>query len=459
MVLNLYNSLTREKEVFQPIKSDEVSMYVCGPTVYNPPHIGNARAAVVFDVLYRSLQRHYSNVRYVRNITDLDDKINAAAKEQNVPVTEITDKYTEQYHSDISALEVLPPDVEPRATEHIPQMIELIQTLLAKGNAYSKDGHVLFNVPSFDSYGRLSGQKLLDMQAGSRIEIEAYKNSPFDFVLWKPSPDDLPGWDSPWGRGRPGWHMECSAMIKEHLGSVIDIHGGGNDLQFPHHENEIAQSCCANDETVLAKYWVHNGFVEIGDEKMSKSLGNVLLVKDLLKRYPGEVIRLALIKTKYREPISWGVELLDQAQEQLDKVYGALRRLDSVDVQGQKSQPSQRFCDAMDDDLNTSLAITELMSLTGKANREDNNSELATLKRNIVGAGNELGLLQSSPDEWFKSKPAMDLDVKKVEALISKRNDARMTSDWSTADAARDELLNMGVQILDTENGTEWRAK
>jgi cysteinyl-tRNA synthetase len=248
-------------------------------------------------------------------------------------------------------------------------------------------------------------------------------------------------------------------MIKEHLGPVIDIHGGGNDLQFPHHENEIAQSCCANDEVVLAKYWVHNGFVEIGDEKMSKSLGNVLLVKDLLKLYPGEVIRLALIKTKYREPISWSIELLEQAQEQLNKAYGALRRLDSIDVKGQRLEPSQRFCDAMDDDLNTSLAITELMSLAGKANRENNNSELAILKRNIVGAGNELGLLQSSPDEWFKSKPAMDLDVEKVEALISKRNAARKSSDWSTADAARDELLTMGVQILDTENGTEWRTK
>ena len=459
MVLKLYNSLTRVKEEFQPIKSDEVSMYVCGPTVYNPPHIGNARAAVVFDVLYRSLQRHYPNVHYVRNITDLDDKINAAALEQNISVTEITDKYTKQYHSDTSALGVLSPDVEPKATEHIPQMIELIQTLLSKGNAYVKDGHVLFDVPSFSAYGSLSGQKLLDMQAGSRIEIEAYKNSPFDFVLWKPSPDDLPGWDSPWGRGRPGWHMECSAMIKEHLGSVIDIHGGGNDLQFPHHENEIAQSCCANDEAVLAKYWIHNGFVEIGDEKMSKSLGNVLLVKDLLNQYPGEGIRLALIKTKYREPISWSVELLDNAQEQLNKVYGTLRRLSSVDVQDQKLEPSQRFCDAMDDDLNTSLAITELMSLAGEANRENNNSELAIIKRNILGAGNELGLLQNSPDEWFKSNPAIDLDLKKVEVLIAKRNTARMASDWGSADAARDELLNMGVQILDTENGTEWRAK
>jgi cysteinyl-tRNA synthetase len=459
VVLKLYNSLTRVKEEFQPIKSDEVSMYVCGPTVYNPPHIGNARAAVVFDVLYRSLQRHYPNVHYVRNITDLDDKINAAALEQNISVTEITDKYTEQYHSDTSALGVLPPDVEPKATEHIPQMIELIQTLLSKGNAYVKDGHVLFDVPSFSSYGSLSGQKLVDMQAGLRIEIEAYKNSPFDFVLWKPSPDDLPGWDSPWGRGRPGWHMECSAMIKEHLGSVIDIHGGGNDLQFPHHENEIAQSCCANEEAVLAKYWIHNGFVEIGDEKMSKSLGNVLLVKDLLNLYPGEVIRLALIKTKYREPISWSVELLDKAQEQLNKVYGTLRRLSSVDVQDQKLEPSQRFCDAMDDDLNTSLAITELMSLAGEANRKNNNSELAIIKRNILGAGNELGLLQNSPDEWFKSNPAIDLDLKKVEVLIAKRNTARMASDWGSADAARDELLNMGVQILDTENGTEWRAK
>jgi cysteinyl-tRNA synthetase len=297
------------------------------------------------------------------------------------------------------------------------------------------------------------------MNTGSRVQVESYKKSPFDFVLWKPSTQDLPGWDSPWGRGRPGWHMECSAMIKEHLGLTIDIHGGGNDLQFPHHENEIAQSHCAHDGAVLANYWVHNGFVEIDKEKMSKSQGNVLLVKDLLDRYPGEVIRLALIKTKYREPINWSIELLDQAQDQLNKLYGTLRKLKNVELPVKKKKSPVRFCEAMDDDLNSPLAITELMSLNAEANQSESSSKLPLLKQDILFAGNELGLLQEDADSWFKIHQPLNLDVKKVEALIEQRDSARAASDWSTADLAREQLSEMGVQILDTKDGTEWRIK
>ncbi len=459
MSLKLYNSLSRTKEKFVPIEAGEVSMYACGPTVYNPPHIGNARAAVVFDLLYRTLQRHYSKVTYVRNITDLDDKINAAALEQKLPVNEITHKYIEQYHQDVSALGVLPPDVEPRATEHIKEMISMIKILIWKGNAYVADGHVLFDVPSFSSYGQLSRRKLDEMHVGSRVDIESYKKSPFDFVLWKPSSSKLPGWDSPWGRGRPGWHMECSAMIKSHLGETIDIHGGGNDLQFPHHENEIAQSCCVHNGLKLARYWIHNGFVEIDKEKMSKSLGNVLLVKDLLDLYPGEAIRLALLKTKYREPINWSKELLDQAHEQMNKIYDALRRLENVStLESRKNSPKQ-FCSAIDDDLNTPLAITELMKLCAQVNREKNSELLAELKRDIIAAGNELGILQQDPAAWFKASTRVDVDIEKIEALIEERNSARLVSNWGKADAARNELSNMGVQILDTKTGTEWRTK
>lgn len=434
-------------------------MYACGPTVYNPPHIGNARAAVVFDLLYRTLQRHYAKVTYVRNITDLDDKINAAALEQKLPVNEITHKYIEQYHQDVSALGVLPPDIEPRATEHIDKMISMIKILISKGNAYVAEDHVLFDVPSFKPYGRLSRRKLDQMQVGSRIDIESYKKSPFDFVLWKPSSSELPGWKSPWGRGRPGWHMECSAMIKSHLGETIDIHGGGNDLQFPHHENEIAQSCSAHNGLKLAHYWIHNGFVEIDKEKMSKSLGNVLLVKDLLNLYPGETIRLALLKTKYREPINWNTELLDRAHDQMNKIYGALRKLEGIKAVGPQKKLAEQFSRAMDDDLNTPLAITELMKLCTQVNRETSSELLAELKQDIVVAGNELGILQQDPTAWFKTSTRVDVDIKKVEALIEERNSARLDSNWSTADAARDELLKMGVQILDTENGTEWQIK
>ncbi|MEQ8659372.1 MAG: cysteine--tRNA ligase, partial [Gammaproteobacteria bacterium] len=319
--LQLYNSLTRRKEIFAPQDPARVTMYACGPTVYNPPHIGNARAAVVYDLLYRVLMRHYDNVVYARNITDVDDKINAAAQAEGVPIGEVTDRYTAVYHADVSALGVLAPVIEPRATAHISAIIAMIERLIERGCAYAVEGHVLFNVPSFPDYGQLSGRARDEMIAGARVEVAPYKRDPADFVLWKPSAAELPGWDSPWGRGRPGWHIECSAMIEQHLGTSIDIHGGGNDLKFPHHENEIAQSRCAHDGAPLARYWVHNGFVEIDSEKMSKSLGNVLLVRALLEHYPGEAIRLALLRTKYREPLNWSDDVAVQAKAQLDRLY------------------------------------------------------------------------------------------------------------------------------------------
>ena len=298
LALEIYTSLTRRKEAFVPADPARVTMYACGPTVYNPPHIGNARAAVVYDLLYRVLKRHYANVVYARNITDVDDKINAAAASEGVEISVITDRYTAVYHADVEALGVLPPPIEPRATAHIGDIIAMIDTLIANGHAYAAEGHVLFNVPSYSAYGALSGRSQDEMIAGARVEVAPYKRDPADFVLWKPSPPELPGWDSPWGRGRPGWHMECSAMIEHHLGQTIDIHGGGNDLKFPHHENEIAQSACAHGGAALARYWVHNGFVQIDSTKMSKSIGNVLLVRELLKSHNGETLRMALIRAK-----------------------------------------------------------------------------------------------------------------------------------------------------------------
>ncbi|MEQ8493869.1 MAG: cysteine--tRNA ligase, partial [Gammaproteobacteria bacterium] len=386
MSLQLYNSLTRRKEIFEPRDPARVTMYACGPTVYNPPHIGNARAAVVYDLLYRVLMRHYDNVVYARNITDVDDKINAAAQAEGVPIGEVTDRYTAVYHGDVAALGVLAPLIEPRATAHIAPIIAMIERLIEKGCAYAAEGHVLFHVPAFADYGALSGRAREEMIAGARVEVAPFKRDPADFVLWKPSPPELPGWDSPWGRGRPGWHIECSAMIEQHLGTSIDIHGGGNDLKFPHHENEIAQSRCAHDGAPLARYWVHNGFVEIDSEKMSKSLGNVLLVRDLLEQHPGEAIRLALLRTKYREPLNWSDAVVAQAKAQLDRLYGVLERLADV-APAAPVAPSPAFCAAMDDDLNTPQALAVLMELAGAANRSEDASERARLKGELLAGG------------------------------------------------------------------------
>ena len=457
MALQLYNSISRRKERFEPLDPGRVTMYACGPTVYNPPHIGNARAAVVYDLLYRVLQRHYANIVYARNITDVDDKINAAARAEGVPIEVITARYTEVYHSDMAQLNVLPPVIEPRATHHIDAIIEMIQRLIDDDFAYPAEGHVLFHVPAYAEYGRLSGRNRDDMIAGARVEVAPYKRDPADFILWKPSDPETPGWDSPWGRGRPGWHIECSAMAERHLGRTIDIHGGGNDLKFPHHENEIAQSVCSHGGEDFARYWVHNGFVEINSEKMSKSLGNVLLVENLLERYPGEAIRMALIRTRYREPLNWDEALVDQAKAQLDRLYGALQRLADVPVDP-AAQPSAAFCAAMDDDLNSALAISTLMESVTRANTVEDPAGQQQAKNELLAGGAELGILQHSPQEWFAGDPGGDIDVSRVEALIADRNRARSERDWARADALRDELAAMGVQIQDGPDGTEWRT-
>lgn len=458
MSLHLYNSLTRRKEEFVPQDPQCVTLYACGPTVYNPPHIGNARAAVVYDLLYRVLQARFPNVVYARNITDVDDKINAAAKQEGVPISVITARYTEVYHRDMQALGVLPPTIEPRATDHIDTIIAMIQRLIERGNAYEAEGHVLFNVPSFGDYGRLSGRDTEEMLAGARVEIAPYKKDPADFVLWKPSSDDLPGWDSPWGRGRPGWHIECSAMIERHLGETIDIHGGGNDLKFPHHENEIAQGTCAHDGRTYCRYWVHNGFVQIDDEKMSKSLGNILLVDDLLERYPGEAIRYALLMARYREPLNWTDGLVSQAKAALDHLYGALERLSDVFIDEDEVVPSAVFDAALDDDLNTPEALKQLKQLAKAANVAEDPAEKRRLKAALLGGARLLGVLQQGPQEWFSSHPALGMDKAEIEALIAKRDAARAAKDYQEADRIRDLLADSGVEILDGPEGTQWRS-
>jgi cysteinyl-tRNA synthetase len=457
MALHLYNSLTRRKEVFVPGDPARVTMYACGPTVYNPPHIGNARAAVVYDMLYRVLCRHYPNVVYARNITDVDDKINLAARDEGVPINVIAERFTDVYHRDMAALGVMDPVIEPKATEHIPRMIAMMEKLIASGHAYVAEGHVLFSVTSFDAYGRLAGRSRDEMIAGARVDVAPFKRDPADFVMWKPSPGDLPGWDSPWGRGRPGWHIECSAMIEQHLGTTIDIHGGGNDLKFPHHENEIAQGTCAHDGALYCRYWVHNGFVEIENEKMSKSLGNVLLVQNLLQRFPGEAIRLVLLKGRYREPISWSEGLIGEAKSQLDRLYGALRRMRDIEPVG-PCVPNAAFAAAMDDDLNSPQALAVLMELVTRANVATGDAELGALKAALLGGGRELGILQQDPEQWFSYASAGVIDVARVEALIAARSAARVARDWAEADRIRGELAAMGVRIEDGAQGTTWRT-
>ena len=457
MALYLYNSLTRRKEEFIPGDPSRVTMYACGPTVYNPPHIGNARAAVVYDMLFRVLCRHYPNVVYARNITDVDDKINLAAKQEGVPISVIAERFAEIYHRDMAALGALDPVIEPKATEHIPRMIAMMEKLIASGHAYVADGHVLFSVTSFDAYGRLAGRTRDEMIAGARVDVAPFKRDPADFVMWKPSPGDLPGWDSPWGRGRPGWHIECSAMIEQHLGTTIDIHGGGNDLKFPHHENEIAQGTCAHDGALYCRYWVHNGFVEIENEKMSKSLGNVLLVQNLLQRFPGEAIRLALLKGRYREPISWSEALIGEAKSQLDRLYGALRRMRDIEPVDPRV-PNAEFAAAMDDDLNSPQALAVLMELVTRANIATDPAELGGLKAALLGGGFELGILQQDPEQWFSYASAGAIDVARVEALIAARTAARGARDWTEADRIRGELATMGVRIEDGAQGTTWRT-
>ena len=455
MGIYLYNTLSRSKEPFVP-QGSPVTMYVCGPTVYSAPHIGNARPAVVFDVLARLLRRRY-DLRYARNITDVDDKINAAARETGVEIGDITSEYIDVYHHDMAALGVLPVDVEPRATDHIPAMIDMIAGLIASGHAYAADGHVLFRVAAYGEYGALSRREQRELLAGARVEVAPYKEEAGDFVLWKPSTPDLPGWDSPWGRGRPGWHIECSAMAAEHLGRTIDIHGGGNDLIFPHHENELAQSTCAHGGETFARYWLHNGFVNVDHEKMSKSLGNIVLVRDLLKIASGEAIRLALLNAHYRQPLDWSEQLLTETRRKLDRLYGALREIGGWQAEWRDAEPDAEFIAALEDDLNTPKALAALFAIAKAARRSDSGEERVQLAATLRASGEYLGLLGDDPEAWFTSDAVDELEITAIRELIKRREKARADRDFETADRIRDDLAEQGIQIEDGADGTNWR--
>jgi cysteinyl-tRNA synthetase len=455
VTLHLYNTAVRKKQEFVPIVPGKVGMYVCGPTVYDLAHIGNARPVVIFDVLARLLRYLGYDLTYVRNITDVEDKIITAAEANNESIDDLTKRTTDAFHTDMAALNAEAPDMEPRATEHIDGMISIISTLIEKGNAYEADGHVLFNVPSMADYGNLSGRNRDDMIAGARVEVAPYKKDPADFVLWKPSTDDIPGWDSPWGRGRPGWHIECSAMAKATLGITFDIHGGGRDLIFPHHENEVAQSCCAHDGAEFAKYWVHNGFLTVEGDKMSKSLGNFRTVRELLADAPGEALRLNMLSTHYRQPLDWTSEGVKRAKTNLDRLYTALQNLD--DVATGSEEPSADAIAALSDDLNTPLALSALYNLAGAANKAKDVAEKAIIKGQLLGSGRLLGLLAQTPQEWFKTAGDGDISEDEIEKRIKKRNDAKSNKDFATADAVRSDLADMGVVLEDGPDGTTWK--
>ena len=458
MSIYVYNTLTKAREKFVPVDPERVTMYVCGPTVYSHPHIGNARPAVVFDVFYRLLRHEFPNVVYTRNITDVDDKINAAALREKVPIERVSARYTEVYHDDMAQLGVLSPTVEPRATEHIPQIIEMVQRLIAAGNAYEAEGHVLFHVSSYAEYGRLSGRNVEEMIAGARVEVAPFKRSPADFVLWKPSEKGQPAWDSPWGRGRPGWHIECSAMAERHLGETIDVHGGGQDLVFPHHENERAQSTCVHNGKLFSRYWMHNGFVNVEYEKMSKSLGNVLLVRDLLKQAPGEVVRFTLLGTHYRKPLDWTHDALQQAFANLNRLYGTLLELRDVDVKYSAKDIPESFLDVLKDDLNTPAAFTELHKLARQVNTAHNSKARGRIKKQLLAAGGMLGVLQQDPAKWFQG--TSDMDEEKINMLIQSRIDAKRSKHFKLADSIREQLTAMGVDVQDHPDGTStWRKK
>ena len=451
----LFNTLSGNKERLEAIDPKHLKIYACGPTVYNYAHIGNARMAVVFDTLVRTLRVIYPKVTYVSNITDIDDKIIEAAKEQNVEITSITEKYTKIYNDDMLKLNVLAPDIQPKATEYIPEMIELIVELIEKDFAYEKEGHVLFHVPKYQNYGKLSKRNRDEQIAGSRVEIAPFKKDPADFVLWKPSTNEQPGWESPWGIGRPGWHTECSAMSKKTLGLPFDIHGGGRDLIFPHHENEIAQSCCTSasidEPDSYAKYWMHNGFVTINGEKMAKSLGNIILVKDLAENYHGEVIRLALLSSHYRQGLDWNEKVIHQANKLINKLYEIKDDLDDVAIHDNNENNLDAISILMDD-LNTPGLITELNNIVKEYN--SSNSKKENIKSRLSLISSVLGILE---DETFNEIP--EEFKNKINDMVLKRSEAKNNKDFNTADAIRDQLLELGVEINDSSDGTEWKLK
>ncbi|MDO5506173.1 MAG: cysteine--tRNA ligase [Pseudoxanthomonas suwonensis] len=455
MSLHLYNTLSRRLEPFAP-RDAIPTMYVCGPTVYNYVHIGNARGPVVFGVLAALLRRRHGGLRYARNITDIDDKINAAATEQGVPISAITDRFAAAYREDMAALGVdgaFAPDIEPAATAHLDEIIEMIERLIATGHAYAAEGHVLFSVDSFDAYGALSRRDPDEMLAGARVDVAPYKRDAGDFVLWKPSGPGLPGWDSPWGRGRPGWHIECSAMAAAHLGRTIDIHAGGIDLQFPHHENEIAQSQCAHGGAVFARFWLHNGMLNFGGAKMSKSLGNIERVHDLVRAWPPEALRYALLSAQYRQPLEWSDALIEQAVRTLDRLYGTLR--DLADVDADATIPGSVDA-ALDDDLNTPAVLAEIARIAGEARKADEPGERRRLKGELLGAGAALGLLQQAPSAWF-ARGTADGDDARIQALVDERIAAKQARDFARADAIRAQLADEGIVLEDTPQGVRWK--
>jgi len=440
-----HNTLSGKKEIFEPANPEHVTIYVCGPTVYNFMHIGNARPAVVFDVLTRLLRTRYPQVTYVSNITDIDDKINAAAAENGEDITTLAERYALAYEEDISALGVRAPDVVPKATHHIAEIVDMIEILIGKGHAYANEGHVLFHVPSDPEYGSLAKRSLEDMIDGARVEVADYKKDPKDFVLWKPSTADQPGWESPWGRGRPGWHIECSAMVKKHLGDTIDIHGGGSDLTFPHHENEAAQSRCANDHSTYVRYWLHNGMLNLGTEKMSKSLGNFTTVEDVLADYPGEAVRFALLAAHYRAPLDFSRLAVAEAKTALDGLYRAIGHAGD-----DRSEPDEGVMTALGDDLNTPNAIARLHELAREANKGD-----AAAAARLKASAGLLGLLEADPDAWFRGGDG--LDEAAIQKAIEARLNARKERNFAEADRIRDDLANQGILLEDTAEGTVWR--
>jgi cysteinyl-tRNA synthetase len=477
MTLSLYDTMTRSKRAFVPKDPERVTMYVCGPTVYNFAHIGNFRPVVVFDLLFRVLRHSFGadSVLYAANVTDVDDKINRKAADEGVPISVVTDRYLEAYNADAAALGALRPTFQPRVTETMDAIVEMIGRLVANGSAYAAEGHVLFDTQSFPDYGKLSGRPMDEMIAGARVDVAPYKRHPADFVLWKPSKPDEPVWESPWGSGRPGWHIECSAMIEQVLGLPIDIHGGGIDLVFPHHENELAQGCCADHVDTYARWWLHNGFLNMGEEKMSKSLGNVALAHELLRSYPGEAIRWALLAGHYRAPLEWNGELIDQAKRALDRLYqllvdaGRIARDHGEDLANPHAAEvsdhlqASGFMAALEDDLNTPQAFACLFALLNGVRAELMKSQpdwdiVASQRAALLKAANLMGFLESDPNAWFQGAAGDDLKTK-VEALIAARAAARAAKDWPEADRIRVQLAELNVEVMDGPTGATWRIK
>ena len=479
MTLRIYNTLSGKKEIFKPLTEGKVSMYVCGPTVYDSCHIGHARSVVVFDVIFRYLKALGFEVNYVRNFTDVDDKIINRANELGISSSELAEKYIQEFYDDMGALNVERATIEPKATEHIDQIVTLIEKLVSKGIAYQVDGDVYFSVNSCKGYGRLSGRKLEDMMAGARIKVDKRKKNPFDFALWKSAKPDEPCWESPWGKGRPGWHIECSAMSSKYLGDTLDIHGGGKDLIFPHHENEIAQSESASGKPFV-RFWVHNGFVNINQEKMSKSLGNFLMIKDVLKEYHPEVVRLFLLSKHYRSPVDFTDQFLKEAESGLDKIYALLKRIEKEtgldrrkEVAAGESEGGDiwvRFAEAMDDDFNSAQAIGIIFDSVKKINRRLNNNNISLESIQIIKKGYEdilrigdiLGILTEQPDVYFAGKKSSgiekaSIDSDLIDKMVLERSEARQNKDWARADQIRQELLDMNIIIEDSTEGTLWK--